>query len=167
MTQSFNRKKEHQQKPCRVSGLEHCRRGEARERWLAAGGIAGSDSDPVRRNGMKRKSSLFRLSYWNVRKSDSFIFLCCLKFPLPLCTCRSINVLQVCAIFSCLVGSLNSMVTCFLSCPDVHPKKIWQKVVLAISCSCVPSLWQSMVNVDGLYKSVMDWQSCNGSWFSL
>ena len=63
---SFNGKPEHRSRPTRVSGLEHRRRGEARERWIQAGGRPGSENDPVKRNGVKRHSVLFKLPYWDV-----------------------------------------------------------------------------------------------------
>jgi hypothetical protein len=66
MTESFNGKEERRCKPARVSGIEHRRRGEARERWLNAGGIAGNENDPVKRHGVKRHSLLFKLPYWDV-----------------------------------------------------------------------------------------------------
>jgi len=68
MTDAFNGKEEHRSKPPRVSGVQHRRRGEARQRWIHAGGTVGNESDPVKRNGVKRHSSLFALPYWDVSK---------------------------------------------------------------------------------------------------
>lgn len=66
MTQAFNGKQEHGLKLERVSGAQYKRRGEARERWISSGGVPGSENDPVRVNGIKRHSILFRLPYWEV-----------------------------------------------------------------------------------------------------
>jgi len=81
MTEVFNGKEEHRCKPSRVTGLEHRRRGEARQRWLNAGGIASSENDPVKRNGVKRNLSLFSLPYWDV-STCFFKFL--LNFYMPM-----------------------------------------------------------------------------------
>ena len=79
MTESFNGKEDHRRKPTRVSGTEHRRRGEARERWIQAGGAEGSENDPAKRHGVKRNSALFILPYWDV--SQSFmVFLLLLNF---------------------------------------------------------------------------------------
>lgn len=77
MRDAFNGKEEHRGKPCRVSGIEHKRRGEARERWLAAGGTPGSENDPLKRNGVKRHSVLFKLPYWDVSVSVLLLLVFC------------------------------------------------------------------------------------------
>ena len=70
MKDSFNGKPEHRSKPTRVTGLEHRRRGEAQQRWMEAGGTAGSENDPVKWHGVKRHSVLFKLPYWDVSEYD-------------------------------------------------------------------------------------------------
>ena len=52
--------------PTSVTGHVALANGMDRIRWLRQGG-GPRHSDPVRRLGMKRVSSLFRLPYWQVR----------------------------------------------------------------------------------------------------
>jgi len=53
-------------KPPKVLGIEHKKMGQAKERWLDAGGTANTENNPVKHNGVKRHSMLFKLPYWKV-----------------------------------------------------------------------------------------------------
>ena len=55
--------------PPPVSGATSLALGRERERWLREEG-APVHNDPVRRNGIKRVSCLFRLPYWQVRNNQ-------------------------------------------------------------------------------------------------
>lgn len=63
----FNGMTELRNAPKRVTADEIIRRADSRTRWIAHGGKAGHTEYPVRRHGVKRKSILFRLTYWEVQ----------------------------------------------------------------------------------------------------
>ena len=71
----------------RVTGAETLLYANQRQQWLDNGGVAGAPGDPVRETGVKRRSILFRLPYWEVRPSPST--RSCLKSD----CCRSLQTL--------------------------------------------------------------------------
>ena len=62
----FNGKQELRGPPNRVSARYTIQKAESRARWIAHGGRLGHLDDPVKTHGVKRKSALFRLPYWEV-----------------------------------------------------------------------------------------------------
>lgn len=64
-TQNF-REIEDRVAPVPVTGADALAYGQERLRWLREEGTP-ADRDPVRRNGIKRVSALFRLPYWKAR----------------------------------------------------------------------------------------------------
>ena len=67
-TTAFDGTREFRGPPPRVHATEVIERAEQRVQWLENGGRAGSRGDPVREHGIKRKSILFSLPYWEVRE---------------------------------------------------------------------------------------------------
>lgn len=65
----FRGRLEFRSAPSRVSGAEILASADTRQRWLDDGNQAGSAGDPVCLTGVKRRSILFRLPYWEVRTS--------------------------------------------------------------------------------------------------
>lgn len=65
-TRDFRGRVELGSAPPRMTGDDIVAFAEHRQRWLDNGGVPGGSGDPVRRTGVKRKSILFRLPYWQV-----------------------------------------------------------------------------------------------------
>ena len=65
-TRDFHGAPEFRTAPPRVTGEEVIAYAEHRQRWLDGGGQPGAPGDPVRTTGVKRRSILFRLPYWEV-----------------------------------------------------------------------------------------------------
>ena len=63
---AFNNETEVRPATNRMTGREVRQYAEERQRWLDEGGRPNSDNDPVKRHGVKRLSSLYRLPYWEV-----------------------------------------------------------------------------------------------------
>ena len=70
--------------PMPVTGEQALAHGEERVRWLREEG-APAQNDPVRRHGIKRVTSLFRLPYWKVCHCDPFTVHLVCHFRVRLC----------------------------------------------------------------------------------
>ena len=62
---------EHRRAPLPVTSAQALQYANARERWILEEGGTPIANDPVRQNGIKRKSAFYRLPYWSV--GDFFI----------------------------------------------------------------------------------------------
>jgi hypothetical protein len=63
---AFNNHEEWREPPEAPTGEEVLRWGTERSQFLSNGGVENSINDPVKRHGVKRRSTLFDLPYWKV-----------------------------------------------------------------------------------------------------
>ena len=67
MKDHFNGRMEERGPPKVVMGDEQAHRGVEYQDWLGNGNKEGSDGDPSKIHGVKRRSALYDLPYWKVR----------------------------------------------------------------------------------------------------
>ena len=82
-TQDFRGHVEFRAAPPRITAMEVVAFADERQRWLDGGGVLGAPGDPVHYSGIKRRSILYRLPYWEVCSHENFTCIITFRNSFP------------------------------------------------------------------------------------